>query len=88
MEFSIKKYKNKKSEKIIYYIVIGNIYLDTIIADLLDLTFDDYVKLILSYNAESLGGNGFIFLNGDKAQKFADYLNEKYLVIIKLRGKI
>lgn len=65
----------------------SNCCADTSIARLLDMTFDEYRTLMRSYGAVRMGEE-LLFLNKKKAQIFANYLNKKYLVMLKLSGKI
>lgn len=60
---------------------------DPVIAKLLDMTLEEYEKLALSYGANNRS-SGLVFKNKNDAQKFADYLNDKYLVILKLSEKV
>lgn len=58
------------------------------IANLLDLTLENYIKLMLSYGAFKDDYGDYIFHSVDKAKAFANYLNDQYLVILKLSGKV
>lgn len=59
---------------------------DVDIAKLLEMSIEDFIELALSFRA--IRDNGIIFVTQSDAQKFADYLNDKYLVMLKLTGKI
>lgn len=86
MEFVVLQREN------IYYIAIdiGNqdISADRHLADMLGMSYSGYMTFILSHGAILTDGWGLAFNDGNLAQKFADHLNEKYLVILKLSGEI
>lgn len=90
MEFIIMNFANNK----LYFITLDGVgelnffAEDEDIADLIDLSIEEYSKLIISFGAFKEPNAGFVFINENKAQKFADYLNNKYLVMLKLSGKI
>lgn len=88
IQFDIMSDQNNK-----YYFVYFNKGDNTIhvndnsMAELLDMTLKEYTTLTLSYGTIYMC-NELVFTNSSDAQKFADYLNDKYLVILKLSGKI
>lgn len=77
-------------QQIWYYINIecGILYpSDYEISELLDIEYEEYTSLMVNHGAiqEHLG---FVFLYENEAQKFADFLNDRYLVLLRLRGKL
>lgn len=58
------------------------------IARLLDISLKEYITLLESYGAYKDERYGHIFSLYDKADNFVKYLNDKYLVLLKLQGKI
>lgn len=62
---------------------------DEAIANLIDLRFDKYAKLIESFGAILHQNNcQYFFEYKNEAENFMNYLNETYLIILKLQGKI
>lgn len=59
---------------------------DKEIATLLDITLEEYIQLAQTFNASLK--KGVIFYNYNDAKNFSNYLNEKYILILKLSGKI
>lgn len=90
MGFIVLSFIETHDEKEYYYICINcnneRYFLKTAIAKLLDMDSTDYIQLLNNYNI--LDSYTFLFKNEMDAQKFADYLNDKYLVLIKLQGKL
>lgn len=82
--FCLKQYKN------FYFIHIDIEYLmvtTKTMAELLSVSLVEYEELITSYGAIKTWC-GYIFPHKEEAIKFATYLNETYLVMLKLTGKI
>lgn len=72
----------------IYYIVAEGKYLftasDDNIAGILKLSIDEYAELLISYGAKFIGDFGFSFDLEVDINKFVDYLNNSYLIMLKL----
>lgn len=64
------------------------IFLDEAMANLLDISIEEYTKIALRYQAIYNEHQELVFTNMHDAYLFADYLNETYLIVLKLRGKI
>lgn len=58
------------------------------IAELLEIPISEYNKLMQKYGAHPDKEMGLIFLYHSDAQAFVDHLNDKYLVMLRLNGKI
>lgn len=62
-------------------------YLHTDLRTLLEVSTKEYYELIYSFGAEK-NYNGLIFSDVEKAKKLVDYLNNKYLLILRLTNKV
>lgn len=58
------------------------------IANLLDITLEQYLALLISYGAYDNKWKGYIFATLYEANNFVEYLNDKYLLLIRLTDKI
>lgn len=67
---------------------INGIVYDLRIAQLLDIDEETYIKLVYKFGGINDERKGLSFIYKYDAQRFADYLNENYLLILKLAGKI
>lgn len=64
---------------------------DKEIASLIDIPYKDYEKLAVSYGAELYNyynTSVIYFYSHVEAKEFVNYLNDKYLVMIALSGKV
>lgn len=57
-------------------------------AYLLDIEYSLYEELLVGFGAINDLNQGLIFAYEYEAQKLVDYLNEKYLLMLKLANKI
>lgn len=87
MGFNIYQYYIDDDILISYIGLEGHSKSDSYLADLLGMTLQQYRKLLKSYNAIE-HWTGCVFLEETDAQKFIDYLNKKYLLILRLANKI
>lgn len=70
-----------------YSIVYNNHWHDYKIANILNLTLFDYHTELRRFNFKTfINYKKVTFQNEEDAQKVANYLNEKYGVILKLQG--
>lgn len=86
-KFIVKQLFNHEWYKIHFYNNGKEISGDFEIAGLLNMTLGEYEDIKILYGAEKCVVS-IIFTTQDKAQKFVDYLNETYLIILRLIGKI
>lgn len=61
---------------------------DDCIAHLIDMNYKDYCNLLKLYGAHCDGGKYNYFNKYEDAQKAVDYLNDTYLVVLKLCEEI
>lgn len=83
-------YNYMYDSEIFFYVRINNdLYSSSnqAIAELIDMPFDKYEKLIKSYGAK-LCSYQYSFRYKNEAKRFMDYLNDKYLLLLRLQGKI
>lgn len=69
---------------ILYWSDYENIFCEVPMANLLGITVDEYIGLLTSYGSDKLG----LFKNEDDAKRLVDFLNDKYLLTLKLLGKV
>lgn len=61
---------------------------DIIIANVLSISYEEYTNLLQKYGAYYTNAMGFIFDRKEDVQPLVDYLNNKYLLVLKLQGKV
>lgn len=61
---------------------------DEYLADLLDMSIHKYTALVKSFGGYYNTEIGLVFDSRNRAQNFVDYLNETYLLVLKLQEKI
>lgn len=61
--------------------------IDNVVAELLQITYKEYIKLLESFNAIKNRDFGYIFHSKQEAEKFVNYLNDNYAVILTLAEK-
>lgn len=88
-DFFIKKLYMKNLYSIAIYTKNHTKFDHSYLADLLDMTLDEYISLLHSFNNVDINDpTNLFFLRAEDAQKFADFLNNKYILILRLCGKI
>lgn len=61
---------------------------DKLIAQLLDMEENDYTNLVKKFGGIFDSTKGLVFIFEYEAHNFVNYLNEYYLVALKLAGKV
>lgn len=75
---------NYKNQYLIFYRGREAIFGEIQMSELLDLTYEEYKSLLLSYGSDE----SCLFKNKIDAQKLVDYLNKTYLLMLKIVGKV
>lgn len=65
----------------------GNLVLDESIAERVFISVSEYKKIAFSFNGIYIM-NCVVFRNYSDIKDFANYLNETYLVMLKLQGEV
>jgi len=88
MEIHIEKLK--KTGK--YFLYLSDIYnftyvVDILISKKLSLNLDDYQKILKKFNAFKYDDGDYYLKTLEEANNAKQYLNDNYMIILKLRGE-